>query len=230
MLETRNESGSQTLNGRGFAANRNGGGLSERVRSDPPRSPGPNGDTPKEDGAEKVDPTVRVRVVGGDHASKVRSESDANGHVVFDISLSTDDAASLCGELVECFNRLTSKETENGMSRLHYADVEMNLIRRTATRAGRPLNLTTREFDLLAYFLQRPERVLTRDNLAERVWGLTFEERSNVVEVYISRIRKKLQVEDSENLIHTMIGFGYMLSREAPAGERNVRECHSLSA
>lgn len=100
---------------------------------------------------------------------------------------------------------------------LSFHDLEMDLLKRTATRAGTAVDLTAKEFALLEYFLRNPERVLTRTNIAERVWGLLFEEESNVIEVYVSRLRRKIDKGFDKQLIHTVIGTGYVLSADRPA-------------
>jgi DNA-binding response OmpR family regulator len=97
---------------------------------------------------------------------------------------------------------------------LTFKDLEMDLLKRTVTRADRPIELTAREFALLEYFLRSPERVVTRSNIAERVWGLLFEDESNVIEVYISRLRRKVDRGFDKPLIRTVIGTGYVLSAD----------------
>ncbi|HRT40841.1 MAG TPA: helix-turn-helix domain-containing protein, partial [Phycisphaerae bacterium] len=75
-----------------------------------------------------------------------------------------------------------------------------------------------KEFALLEYFMRNPNRVLTRTNLGERVWDMNFEDESNVIEVYISRLRNKIDKGFDKPLIHTVIGTGYVLSAERPTG------------
>jgi DNA-binding response OmpR family regulator len=97
---------------------------------------------------------------------------------------------------------------------LSYEGLEMDLVKRTVTRDGRPIELTAKEFALLEYFLRKPDRVLTRSNIGERVWGLLFEEESNVIEVYVSRVRRKVDKSFAKPLIHTVVGTGYILSAD----------------
>ncbi len=100
---------------------------------------------------------------------------------------------------------------------LSFEDLEMDLVKRKVSRAGKPIDLTAKEFALLEYLLRNPDRVLTRTNIAERVWGLLFEEESNVIEVYVSRVRRKVDKDFEKQLIHTVIGTGYVLSADRPA-------------
>lgn len=100
---------------------------------------------------------------------------------------------------------------------LSFEDLEMDLLKRTVSRGGTPIELTAKEFALLEYFLRNPDRVLTRTNIGERVWGLLFEEESNVIEVYVSRLRRKIEKGFDRPFLHTIIGTGYMLSSSRPA-------------
>lgn len=93
---------------------------------------------------------------------------------------------------------------------LAYADVEVQLEHQEAMRAGQPLRLTRREYDLLCLFLRNPGRTLTREQILERVWGFDAEVGGGVLDVYISYLRRKLEAF-GPRLIHTMRGFGYRL-------------------
>jgi DNA-binding response OmpR family regulator len=103
-------------------------------------------------------------------------------------------------------------------ARLSFEDIEMDLVARRVTRGGKPINLTTKEFALLEYFLRNPNRVLTRTNIGERVWDLIFEDESNVIEVYVSRLRSKVDKGFDRPFIHTVVGTGYILSTEKFGG------------
>jgi len=91
------------------------------------------------------------------------------------------------------------------LERLRYADVELDRIQHTAVR------LTAKEFQLLEYFLLHPEEVVKRTHLLEKVWDLHFDPMSNVVDVHVAKLRRKLRP-----LIHTVRGVGYILSTEEP--------------
>ena len=99
---------------------------------------------------------------------------------------------------------------------LRYADVELDRIRHTAVRGGRDLKLTAKEFQLLEYFLLHPEEVVRRTHLLEKVWDLHFDPMSNVVDVHVAKLRRKLKDRDKLPLIHTVRGVGYVLSQEEP--------------
>jgi two-component system response regulator MprA len=95
--------------------------------------------------------------------------------------------------------------------RLTYADIELDRDSREVHRGGRGLKLRYLAFELLAYFLQHPERVLSRRELVERVWGYPFVGDANVVDVTVSRLRKALEAEGEPRLIHTVRPIGYVL-------------------
>jgi DNA-binding response OmpR family regulator len=102
------------------------------------------------------------------------------------------------------------------LERLRYSDVELDRIQHTATRGGRDLKLTAKEFQLLEYFLLHPEEVVKRMHLLEKVWDLHFDPMSNVVDVHVARLRRKLAGDGGRALIHTVRGVGYMLNTEEP--------------
>jgi two-component system response regulator MprA len=106
--------------------------------------------------------------------------------------------------------RTTIAATENGEV-LHFADVSVDLGARTVVRDGRGLQLTPREFDLLALFLRHPNQVLTRSTLMQRVWGEDFFGESNVLEVVVGNLRRALEAADEPRLIQTVRGVGYVL-------------------
>ncbi len=94
---------------------------------------------------------------------------------------------------------------------LRVGDLEVDLARRGASRAGRPLDLTAREFALLEYLARHAGEVVTRTMIAEHVWSLDFDTFSNVIDVYIRYLRRKIDEPFGEKLIHTRRGVGYVL-------------------
>ncbi|HEV2065821.1 MAG TPA: response regulator transcription factor [Thermomicrobiales bacterium] len=98
---------------------------------------------------------------------------------------------------------------------LTFADITMEIGSRTVTRAGRSIELTVREFDLLATFLRHPNQVLTRSTLMQRVWGEDFFGESNVLEVVIGNLRRSIELDGMPRLIQTVRGVGYVLRQNA---------------
>ena len=106
--------------------------------------------------------------------------------------------------------RRAAAEPADG-SVLRAGDLTVNLLTREVRRGGRDVELTTREFELLAFFLRHKERVLTRTLAIEQVWDLQFDTGTNLVDVMVSRLRRKLNDEGDGALIHTVRGVGYAL-------------------
>ncbi len=98
---------------------------------------------------------------------------------------------------------------------LKVADLEMDLVRHRAIRAGRVLDLTPKEFLLLSLLMRRAGDVLSRTLIAEQVWDINFDSDSNVVEVHMRRLRSKVDDPFDHRLIHTVRGIGYVL-KERP--------------
>lgn len=94
---------------------------------------------------------------------------------------------------------------------LRYADLELDTASREAQRGGRKIELTAKEYELLALFMTHPRQVLTRDMLMENVWGYDYTGESNVLEVYVGYLRQKLEAGREPRLIHTVRGVGYVL-------------------
>jgi two-component system copper resistance phosphate regulon response regulator CusR len=98
---------------------------------------------------------------------------------------------------------------------LQLADLVVDTRARTAQRGGRPLQLTTKEYALLEYLMRRQGHVVSRADIAEHVWDGSFDPDSNVIEVYIQRLRRKLDDGRETSLIHTRRGTGYILAIDA---------------
>jgi two-component system OmpR family response regulator len=94
-------------------------------------------------------------------------------------------------------------------TRLRVADLELDLLGRTVTRAGRRIELTAREFQLLEFLLRRAGQVVTRTMLLEGVWDLHFDPQTNVIDVHMSRLRQAIDKGFDRPLLHTIRGAGY---------------------
>lgn len=99
-------------------------------------------------------------------------------------------------------------------SRFGIADLELDDFTKTVTRAGAVISLTATEYRLLFMFLKNQRRVLSRMEILEQVWGVDFDMGTNVVDVYVNFLRKKLEVNQSSRLLHTVVGMGYVLKEE----------------
>jgi DNA-binding response OmpR family regulator len=117
-------------------------------------------------------------------------------------------------ELMARINALLRRPPLQATSVLRVADLEMDTIRRLVRRDGRVLDLSQREFMLLEYLMRNAGQVLTRTQIGERVWGFDFYHESNVVDVYIGYLRRKVDKNVTVPLIHTIRSVGYRLSAE----------------
>lgn len=97
---------------------------------------------------------------------------------------------------------------------LHFADLRINLDTKTVERNDQPIELTVREFTLLEFFVRNQGRVLSKMEIAEKVWDIDFDTGTNVVEVYVSYLRNKVDKPFDKKLIHTHFGMGYILKQD----------------
>lgn len=116
--------------------------------------------------------------------------------------------AELAARLEALMRRPAPKETE---TTLVSGDLELDLIARTAQRDGEEIELQRMEFLLLEYLMRRAGQVVTRTMLLEGVWGLRFDPQTNVIDVHVSRLRKKIDREGEPSMIQTLRGVGYKL-------------------
>ena len=126
------------------------------------------------------------------------------GHVFFD---SRFDFGELTARIKSSLRRPRLEHVEH----LRYADLEIDLETRTVRRGERTVELSTREFDLLATLARRPRRVFTREELLDLVWGEGRDVSPATVESYVSYLRAKIDTGDESRLIHTVRGVGYAL-------------------
>jgi two-component system, OmpR family, response regulator len=94
---------------------------------------------------------------------------------------------------------------------LRVGDLELDLVSRTATRAGRQIALMPREFQLLEYLVRNQDEVVPRAMLLQNVWDLHFDPSSNIIDVYVGRVRRKVGSQQAYPLIHTVRGVGFCL-------------------
>jgi DNA-binding response OmpR family regulator len=100
--------------------------------------------------------------------------------------------------------------------RISIADLEINTASKMITKANQPVNLTATEYRLLEYLLKNQNKVLSRIQILENVWDIDFNMGTNVVDVYINYLRKKIDNDKGPKLIHTVFGMGYILKEEMP--------------
>jgi DNA-binding response OmpR family regulator len=118
-------------------------------------------------------------------------------------------------ELVARIRALLRRGQATEAAKLAYADLEVNMTRRSVTRTGVRIDLSNKEFALLEYLVRNADRVLGRQMIAEKVWDMNYEPSSNVIDVYISSLRRKIDRDFGCPLIHTIIGIGYRFGSQS---------------
>lgn len=114
-------------------------------------------------------------------------------------------------ELLARVRALVRRGLHSGNARLHYGDLELDRHRRRASRGKTNIPLTSKEFALLELFLLHAPDLVTRSEIVEHVWDRHFDSETNLVEVYVNRLRQKIDQNSSVKLIHTVRGIGYRL-------------------
>lgn len=119
-------------------------------------------------------------------------------------------------ELVARIRALSKRYTDNVQlpKVLKVADLEMNLDEKSVKRGGKYIDLTAKEFSLLEFLLRNKNRVVSRAEISEKVWDIHFDTGTNVIDVYVNFLRKKLDKEHDRKLIQTMVGMGYVIKSD----------------
>ncbi|WP_179948626.1 response regulator [Spirosoma rigui] len=119
-------------------------------------------------------------------------------------------------ELMARLRALTKRSSDTGLQSnvLKVADLELDLNEKVARRGDKRIELTAKEFGLLDFLMRNRGRVVSRIDIAEKVWDIHFDTGTNVIDVYVNFLRKKIDKDFPQKLIHTVIGMGYMLKEE----------------
>jgi len=168
-------------------------------------------------GMDGIEVCQRLRS-GGSTPILMLTAKDAVQDRVQGLDAGADDYMTKPFELDELLARLRALLRRTQLDRapvLSFLDLILDTSTRQASRKGRVIPLTAKEYDLLELFLRHPRQVLTREMIFDRVWGYDFGGESNVLDVYIRYLRQKLESEGEQRLIHTVRGVGYVL-RETP--------------
>ena len=121
-------------------------------------------------------------------------------------------------ELVARIRALLRRGKASEATRLEHAGLEIDLLRRAVRRDGQAIKLSAKEYALLEFLMRNPDRVLDRMTIAQKVWDISYEPSSNVIDVYISALRKKVDRDFETSLIHTVVGMGYRFGRPREEG------------
>lgn len=144
-----------------------------------------------------------------------RSEQD---DIVLGLNAGADDYLTKpfgFDELVARIRALLRRGGASRSDRLLYDDLELDRVTHKAHRGGDRLDLTPKEYQLLEFLMLNPERVVRRTELLEKVWDLSFDPMSNVVDVHVGHLRRKLGKGGDDALVHTVRGVGYILQKGA---------------
>jgi two-component system OmpR family response regulator len=172
-------------------------------------------------GIDGFDLVRRLRSEGQQAPVLFLTARDATEDKVRGLTVGGDDYVTKPFSLEEVIARLEAllrragTRTTTLSSRLSVGDIELDEDRHEVRKAGRPVELTPTEFNLLRLFLANPDRVLSKDTILDRVWQYDFEGESGIVESYVSYLRRKVDTTEPR-LLHTVRGFGYVL--RTPAG------------
>ncbi len=168
-------------------------------------------------GMDGLEVTQRVRTEGNIPILMLTAKDTINDRVQ-GLDAGADDYMTKPFDLDELLARVRALLRRTQLERapvLTFNDLTLDTSTRLATRHGRPIALTAKEYDLLELFMRHPRQVMTREMIFDRVWGYDFGGESNVLDVYIRYLRQKLETEGEIRLIHTVRGVGYVL-RENP--------------
>jgi len=169
---------------------------------------------PKRDG---LDVLKRLRGRGLTTPVLVLTARDTVADKVAGLDLGADDYLTKPFAFEEFLARvraLLRRGTDQRASVLRVGDLTLDPVTREAVRSQRRIGLTAREYSLLDYFMRNAGRVLTRPMIAEHVWGLDFDAESNLIDVYIGYLRRKIDGPGVARLLHTVRGSGYVMKLE----------------
>ena len=168
-------------------------------------------------GMDGLEVTQRMRMDGNIPILMLTAKDTINDRVL-GLDAGADDYMSKPFELDELLARVRALLRRTQLERapvLTFHDLTLDTSTRQASRQGRQVPLTAKEYDLLELFMRHPRQVMTREMIFDRVWGYDFGGESNVLDVYIRYLRQKLELEGELRLLHTVRGVGYVL-RENP--------------
>ncbi len=169
---------------------------------------------PKKSGLEVLQ---ELRASGNTTPVLILSARDKVEDRVQGLQLGADDYLVKPFDSGELLARLDAILRRTGLTRttvLQAGEVTLDLTQRTVKRGEKEITLTQKEFALLEYFMRNKNQILTRKRIAEQVWGYTFDTGTNIVDVYVSYLRKKIEEGFSSKLIQTIHGEGFLLKAE----------------
>lgn len=156
-----------------------------------------------------VTPVLMLTALGTTENIVTGLDSGADDYLVKPFKLAELEAR------IRTLLRRSNSEVGETLNTLQLNNLEMNLVAKTVSRNGQPVQLTATEFRLLEFLLRNKKRVISRLEILEHVWSIDFNMGTNVVDVYVNYLRKKIDRDFEPKLIHTIIGMGYVMKETA---------------
>jgi len=172
-------------------------------------------------GINGLDLCKRIRANGDTTPILMLTALGTTQNIVAGLDSGADDYLVKPYKLAELLARVRSmirrgkgNAAASDTEKIKVADLELNLQDKTATRSGQKIDLTATEYRLLKYLMTNARRLVSRMDMLEHVWGVDFNMNTKVVDVYVNYLRKKIDKDHEQKLIHTVVGMGYILKPE----------------
>ena len=169
---------------------------------------------PKVDGFEVI---KKLRDKGNHTSVLMLTARDSADDKVKGLDLGADDYIVKpfdFNELMARIRAVVRRKHGNSSNKLVIGDLILDTSEKSVTRAGKQIELTGKEYEVLEYLMQSKNRILSRDQIKEHVWDFDYEGDSNIIDVLIKNIRKKIDIEDGKQIIYTNRGLGYVIKED----------------
>ena len=169
---------------------------------------------PKVDGFEVI---KKLRDKGNHTSVLMLTARDSADDKVKGLDLGADDYIVKpfdFNELLARIRAVVRRKYGNSSNKLVIGDLILDTSKKSVTRAGKQIELTGKEYEVLEYLMQSKNRILSRDQIKEHVWDFDYEGDSNIIDVLIKNIRKKIDIEDGKQIIYTKRGLGYVIKED----------------
>ena len=169
---------------------------------------------PKVDGFEVI---KKLRDKGNHTSILMLTARDSADDKVKGLDLGADDYIVKpfdFNELMARIRAVVRRKYGNSSNKLVIGDLILDTSEKSVTRAGKQIELTGKEYEVLEYLMQSKNRILSRDQIKEHVWDFDYEGDSNIIDVLIKNIRKKIDIEDGKQIIYTKRGLGYVIKED----------------
>jgi len=166
---------------------------------------------PKKDGLSAI---KELREKGNSTPILCLTAKDTVEDIVSGLDIGSDDYLTkpfAFAELIARVRALIRRGSQDRGAELYFADLRLDPVGHKVWRDNKEIDLTSKEYALLEYFMRSPNQVLTRTMIAEHVWDYTFDSFTNIIDVYVNYLRKKIDRDFDKKLIHTVRGVGYVL-------------------